>query len=100
MNVREIRKQRNLTQADLAEMTGLSQATISFAEKGDGAASMSTYRRIADALNVSFESLFVASGNGRSALEDELVRIFRALPPDRQAGWIEMARFALKDHEK
>lgn len=91
INIATIRKSRGLTQTDLAEMTKLTQPTISRAERGDDSTTMATLVSIAAALDVALEDLFASD---RNKLEVELIRIFRQLPDDRQRGWIDMARLA------
>ncbi len=55
--LREIRK---LTQAGLAQAAGVSQSTIAHIEKGDKDPSLSTLKRIADALEVHIAILFTS----------------------------------------
>lgn len=100
MNVRELRKQRNLTQAELAEITGLTQPTISRVERGYDGTTLEIFKIIAKALNVPLGSLFLEPNCGPFQLEDELIQIFRQLSSERQQGGGEMARFAVKDQKK
>lgn len=94
MNISTIRRSRGLTQTDLAEMTHLTQPTISRAERGDDSTTMATLTGIAAALGVPLADLFTSE---RSAFEAELLKAFRQLPPDRQKGWLDMARMATQD---
>jgi len=96
MNISRIRKQRGLTQVDLAELTKLTQPTISRAERGDDSTTMATLASIAAALEVPISVLF---NDDRSVVEAELLQLFRRLPPERQKGWLDMARLAEKDHQ-
>lgn len=91
MNIATIRKRRGLTQVDLAEMTHLTQPTISRAERGEEGTTLATMMSIAAALEVALHELFAPD---RPELEGELIRLFRQLPEERQKGWIEMARAA------
>jgi transcriptional regulator with XRE-family HTH domain len=52
------RKRRGLTQQDLAERVGVNRVSIARLEAGTRSPSMSTARRIADALGESLEMLF------------------------------------------
>jgi transcriptional regulator with XRE-family HTH domain len=97
MNIAQIRRSRGLTQTDLADMTHLTQPTISRAERGDDSTTMATLTGIASALDVPLSELFISD---RSAIEVELLRVFRQLSPDRQKGWLEMARVAMQDLAK
>jgi transcriptional regulator with XRE-family HTH domain len=49
VNIRELRKEKKLTQMKLAELTGLSFVTINRAEK-KGVMRLSTYDKIVDTL--------------------------------------------------
>lgn len=91
MNITTLRKRLGLTQTDLAEMTRLTQPTISRAERGDDGTTLATLTSIAAALNVPLSDLFLGD---RSAIENEILQVFRRLPPDRQKGWLDMARVA------
>ncbi len=52
------REHRGLTQAALAQLTGLRQASISDIESGKTSPRMDSARKIADALNVDIDDLF------------------------------------------
>jgi len=95
MNIPTIRKLRGLTQADLAEMAGVQQSTISRAENLDRGTTIGQYLDIASALGVPLADLFIES---RAKAEAELLDAFRRLPPDRQRGWLDMARTVAADH--
>lgn len=91
MNIAALRKKRGWTQTDLAELSHLTQPTVSRAERGDDSTTMSTLKSIAAALDVPLADLFT---NDRSSIEQELISAFRNLPQDRQMGWLDMARIA------
>jgi transcriptional regulator with XRE-family HTH domain len=84
MNISRLRKAKGLTQNDLAEMTGITQASISRAENGDDGVTLGNYKSIAAALNVRLSDLFA---DNRSAVEQAILTAYRELPPDRQKGW-------------
>ncbi len=94
MNISAIRKRRGLTQTDLAELTKLTQPTISRAERGEDSTTLATLTNIAQALDVPLSDLF---STDRSVVEAELLQLFRTLPPDSQKGWLDMARLASTD---
>lgn len=94
MNIDTLRRARGLTQIDLAEMTGYTQSTISRAEKCDDGSTIGVYKAIAAALQVDIAELF---GTPRSAQEETLLRLFRSMPPDRQRGWLDLAKLALSE---
>ena len=93
MNIESLRRLRGLNQQQLAEMTGTSQTLISRAEKGDPGLTLGKLQAIAQALNVPLAELF----EDRSATEAELLAIFRRLPRDRQAVWLELSRTFSQD---
>jgi transcriptional regulator with XRE-family HTH domain len=84
MNIARIRKAKGLTQTDLAEMTGITQASISRAENGDDGVTLGNFKSIAAALNVKLSDLFAEN---RSVVEQAILTAYRELPPDRQKGW-------------
>ena len=56
--IREIRKKRGMTQAELAEKAGISVNFVGTAERGIHSPSISTLERIAKALHVNISQLF------------------------------------------
>ena len=98
MNMENIRRLRNLTQEDLADMVESSQPTIGRAEKLYPGTTIRLYLKIANALRVPLADLFLED---RSTAESILVDAFRRLPPERQQGWLDMARtvHAIPDQE-
>lgn len=94
MNLANIRKLRGLTQIDLAEMIDVTQPTISRAERGDDGTTLGTYRACAEVLGVTLSDLFA---DDRRDIEVKLLDFFRKLPPDRQQGWVDIARATLGD---
>jgi transcriptional regulator with XRE-family HTH domain len=93
-SIRHYRKLRGLTQVQLAERVGIEQPHLSRLENGDEGPPLSLFRRVAVALDVPLPDLLSI---GRAEAELQLVEIFRRLPPDRQAGWLDMARIAALD---
>ncbi len=64
----DARKERGMTQKELAEVTGISQADISRLERGTGNPSIKTLQRLAQALQMALRIEFVPlqnSGTGR-----------------------------------
>lgn len=58
--IREIRKARNMTLADISGSVGISIAYLSDIERGNRHGTAGTLQRIADALGVSVDDLEVA----------------------------------------
>lgn len=55
----ELRETAGMTQEDLAKVTGLSRATINYAETGRKLPTEETARKIAEALNFDWTRFFV-----------------------------------------
>ena len=94
MNLARIRKARNLTQPDLADMIGLDQAQVQRAEAMKPTAKLQTYIKCADALGVSLADIF-ADGGG--AMDRELLALFHRIPADRRQEAIALLR-VVEDH--
>lgn len=58
-NIAKIRKQRGLTQKDLAEMVDVGNDWICDIEKGNGNPSFELLKKIAEKLNVSLKDIFL-----------------------------------------
>ena len=69
--VRSLRRLRDITQADLAERTGLSIEYISKVERGLTSPSFASIASLADALQVPVDSLFDFSELGKSTAPDD-----------------------------
>lgn len=93
-SIRHYRKLRGLTQVQLAELVGIEQPHMSRLENGDEGPPLALFRRVAEALGVPLPDLLSL---GRDQAELHLLEIFRRLPPDRKAGWLDMARVAALD---
>lgn len=91
MDIAKLRKLRGLNQTELGELAGITQPTVSRIEKGDDGTTLGLYRAYAAALNVSLADIFA---DGRTIAEAQLLDAFRQLSPDRQKGWLEMAKLA------
>lgn len=83
--VRELRKQKGLTQEQLAEAIGRSVDTVSNIERGSSLTRISTVAAIADALGVSMSGMFESP-------EDQLVAERDRSKARRLARLIEAAR--------
>lgn len=58
MEIKAVRKQKGITQQGLSEISGIDQSSISRMENGKQGISLNNLYLIADALEVSIESLF------------------------------------------
>lgn len=90
IKISQIRKSKNISQIELAEATGVKQATISRIEKGVNKPSLDVIERIAEALNVYIIELFDVP-----ELESRLLQRFREASPKRRA-----ALLALLDNDQ
>lgn len=95
-NIAAIRKQRGLSQTDLAEMVGVEQPTISKLERGNDGVTLRTVFAIADALRVPVADLFA----DRSDAERAIIDAYRSLPEQRRRGWQDMARTVVADQDE
>lgn len=58
-NIANVRKSKNISQVDLAEMVGIRNDTLNHVEKGRYRPSTSLLERLAVSLNVSIKDLFL-----------------------------------------
>ncbi|MBR2934879.1 MAG: helix-turn-helix transcriptional regulator [Oscillospiraceae bacterium] len=65
--LKDIRRQRGLTQADLATMLGVTQSVVAMWERGAVLPSASKLPDIADALSCSIDALFCRDGPGQTS---------------------------------
>ncbi|SMO79196.1 helix-turn-helix domain-containing protein [Paracoccus laeviglucosivorans] len=89
MNLQRIRRARGLNQAELAEMAKVEQSMISKIENGFDGVTLRVLRKLAAALDVEVIDLL---SDDRTVAERALVQSFRGLSPERQQGWLDMAR--------
>jgi transcriptional regulator with XRE-family HTH domain len=97
MRLAAIRKQRGLSQSELADLANVEQPTVSRIERGYDGVTLRVLKQLSSALDVSVHDLL---SDDRSASEDALVAAFRSLPKDRQQGWIDMAMAFFQDHQR
>lgn len=69
--IRKLRKQNKMTQKELADLVGTSQAAISNYEKGNRRLGMETAQKIAIALEVSLDELWHGTGEKDIELVDK-----------------------------
>lgn len=87
-NVASIRKAKGFSQAELADLAGVEQPTISKLERGNQSVTLRTIKAVADALGVPVSDLFA----DRSDAERAIIDAYRSLPEMRRRGWLDMAR--------
>lgn len=87
--IKEIRKAKKISQAELAQMSNLSQQSISFIENGVNSPSIYTAQRIADALGIPLTDLTGPPPQTYETVlterERELISCFRRLSAQEQS---------------
>lgn len=89
-NLRKLRQERGLTQAELADMIGVNQATISKIERGSEAVTLDLVFRIAAHLNVPAGLLFDLPDLHERVLE----ALARVSPPKQHAALVVIEAMA------
>lgn len=74
--IREYRKQKNITQKDLAEMLGISQSAISSLERTGDNLRADTAKKVAAALDIDYRELFPPIDLTRGKAPDETIAHF------------------------
>jgi transcriptional regulator with XRE-family HTH domain len=72
--IRRIRLARKMTLAQLADGVGVSQSLVSQVERGRASPSITTLRKVAEALDIPVAALFVQSDGGSSVAVDNETR--------------------------
>lgn len=91
-NVRALRQARGLTQAELAELAGVNQATVSKAERGEMNITMDKIVALAAALNVEPVQLF-----DLPELQARALAAISAIDPERRAAALVVLEAMAKD---
>ena len=101
-NVKRIRKERKLTQQELAKRAGISQQTISFLESERNTPTQSTLRLLASALGCTVAELMGetgehVSGDHLTPAEREILSVFRELNDAGQMVAVRQIRSLLEE---
>ena len=76
--IRELRKAKKMSQAELAGATGLSDNYIALVEQGKRSPSLETVEKIADAIKVPYDELFYFQPQGsKKVLEKNLLNLLK-----------------------
>ncbi len=59
MNIRLERTKRSLSQEGLADLAGLARSTMGIVERGEQSPSLQTVAKVANALNIDIQKLFI-----------------------------------------
>lgn len=91
MNLARLREIRGLTQRELAEIIGMSAATVQRAEVGEPSAKLETYKKCAAALGVTLGDIF---SDDLSPIERDMLAVFRRIPPQQHDHILGLLRLA------
>jgi transcriptional regulator with XRE-family HTH domain len=100
-NVRLIRKQRGLTQEELAEVTGLQNTYIGGIERGERNISLETLEKVAKGLNINpkwlfdYKNLDIEHNDGFS--KNTILDIHRGMLENRSEDEIKLIHRTVKD---
>ena len=79
--IKELRKSRNLTQEQLAEMLDISQNAMSYIETGENFISAETLQKLLLAFQIDIEELFkIKHLQGNTEMLNEIIKILNAHP--------------------
>lgn len=96
LQMRKIRKQRNMTMRELGAAVGVSESSISLYETGKNEPDIQTISKIADVLGVSIDTLL---GHEESVPEDEVMALRDQLRRDPNTRLLfDAARNANPEH--
>lgn len=100
--VRDLRRERGMTQNELADAIGVSRSAVAQWESGRAGQATPHLRRVADVLGVSVDHLLGPDAGSAAAMmtadERALLALYRtAAPPDRQLLLLIARRLAQRD---
>ena len=104
--LRTLRKERHLTQTELARQIGIQQSDLSRMEKGEYRVSLDSLFKILSVFDVSFNDFFVesqAASEPRRALSQEdmqILHLVRELGPDGRREAMEFLEFKVRREQQ
>ncbi len=84
LKIKEIRKQKHITQEELAEMVNLDMGYISKLEVGRNFPKIGTLEKIAEVLHVDLADFFKFSPTKEENFKEEILNIYDKLSKDKQ----------------
>jgi transcriptional regulator with XRE-family HTH domain len=81
--IRELRKAKGLSLAQLAERADLNDKHLGLVERGDENLTLKSIRKIAAALDVPFADLFPADQDDERVVRDRVRKVLAGKNPDR-----------------
>ena len=99
--ITKLKKQKNLSQVALAEITGISRDAISKYERGDAVPSVEYAKRIADALGVSLDHLVSENDKEEILDNDSIKRIkeIQKLPKEEKNKILSVIDSLIRDYK-
>lgn len=92
LKIKEIRKQRKLTQEKLSELVGVDNGYISKLEIGQNFPTIGTLEKIANVLDVELSVLFQFTDVKDIDFKSEILRIYDKLNKDKQLTLYKVAK--------
>jgi transcriptional regulator with XRE-family HTH domain len=101
-NIKRIRKQRGLTQKELGEKIGLSDAQVSNIEKGKRSTSIDRQVKIAEALKCNVSDFY--EDDQKMELQENMWAVFgqkmnkQGISPEQAEKWIRLAKSIIEEN--
>ena len=101
--IRRLRREKNFTQAELAERIGINKQNISRYESGKAEPRKSTLRKLAEVLEVTTEQLLSRGTEGENDLPEDprllnLLREVDRLPEKDKEALIRLMNIVVREH--
>ena len=91
--IRELRKARSLTQAELAGKIGIQQSDLCRMETGEYKVSLDTLYRVLGIFGMNISDFFQDASAAGDGTEEEVLGLFRRLDPRGRGEALEFLRF-------
>lgn len=91
--IRELRKARSLTQAELAGKIGIQQSDLCRMETGEYKVSLDTLFRVLGIFGMNIGEFFQEAAGAGDGTEDEFLTLFRRLDPRGRGEALDFLRF-------
>jgi len=93
MKIRELRKQRSLTQAELAGKIGIQQSDLCRMETGEYKVSLDTLFHVLGIFGMNISQFFQEAAGGEDGMEEEFLSLFRRLDARSREEALDFLRF-------
>ncbi|MDD5686663.1 MAG: helix-turn-helix transcriptional regulator [Elusimicrobia bacterium] len=100
--IREERLKRELTQQEVADLSGITNNFLSYIESGKKQASLDTIHKIADALHISLSELFleIAIRKNDYSLNEQILPLLKDKPKKDREFILDLVRLVSKKMKK